>query len=189
MFDENVEIDGDNNITEFVRRGYQHQIQCMVIYLSSRFHRLLCEQNEQLWWNKLYSKNLNGLAIYVKNTLACQKRVIYENEAEEILLRWESIICNSRVYLDRYGKKFDDNFEAIAKNNLARYALWKSYLLAKKFPETRQKETEDCFLLSAVISPQIIEENVYKNMERYIIGRDKSVVDYLNNYFASNGMN
>lgn len=188
LFNEDCAIDGSRDITKFISRGYRHQVQCMVSGFSDIFKRFNCESNELRWWNKLYARGLDRWVLYIKKPLACQKKVFYEDELDEILLRWESIIAHLRGYLAKFGKIFDDGFEKKAKSNLAKYALWRSYLLASG-ENPSYKVAEDCFLLSSVISPSIKESELYKNMELYVIRHDLKISSYLEKYFSTHGMN
>lgn len=189
LFTEDCKIDGSRDITKFISGGYRHQVQCMVPTFSDIFKRFNCESNELQWWNKLYLRGLDQWVLYVKQPLSCSKKVFYEDELDEILLRWESIITNLRSYLAKYGKIYDDGFEKKAKSNLAEYALWRSYILASGENSSLYKIAEDCFRLSGVISPNVMEGELYKNMELYVMHHDLKISSYLEKYFSTHGMN
>ncbi len=189
LFEKDRVINGSHELTEFGRRGYRHQIQCMVRGFQRMLKRFSGEQNEQRWWNKLYIQNIDQLSLYIRQPLACQKNVTYEDEREEVLLRWESIVANLRGYAAKYEKTFDEDFESIAKNTQAEYALWRSWLLRQKNDDARKKEMEDCFLLSGCIAPSIMETELYIKMEQYIMKEDLSMAGWLGDYFATHGMN
>ena len=192
LFEKDCIIDGSKNITLFSDRGYRHQIQCLLPMFqsySNGLKRFYGEMNEQRWWNKLYLRNIGRKSIYLRKPLSCQKPVLYDDESEEILYRWESIITNLRHYAAKNGEIFDTRFEESAKKNLSEYALWRGYLLLQQHNNKCQKEATDCILLSGIIFPKIKENDLYLELSGLAAGEDNVNKGYLDKYFESHGMN
>jgi len=185
LFQEDCFIDGKNDMSEYVKRGYRHQVQC----LSSRnffkgSFRAYGEMNEQRWWNKCGRMNINKTSYYIKEPLACLKPVKYDDELEEILFRWESIILQIASYEVAYHEVFDNDYIEKGSKNLAQYALWRSFLLA----DTDTKMAEDCRLISAVIDSEIEKTEVYDITQRYLEKHGSKERVFLKQYYEAHGM-
>ncbi|MDE7061852.1 MAG: glycosyltransferase family 2 protein [Lachnospiraceae bacterium] len=143
---------------EYTCRGYHHQIITLSPFLFAKERRDGAEMNEQRWWNKCSMLCGQHNTLYISARIGRVKRIQYEDEVEELLLRWESVIAQIR------GRKLDETFKDQSMDNLARYALWRSFELYEKRGSDRA--AEDCFLLSSLISPDIVEQEQYQNIQK-----------------------
>lgn len=180
LFSEDRIIDGSKECRQYIERGYKHQIFGMKYSFMDGYYRSYGESNEARWWNKCAREGNERFVIYIKEPLAAVNEIVYEDELEEILLRWESIIVQIRIYISKFGKVFDEEFEALGKKNLAQYALWRSFLL---YQMDKKKEAEDCMLIAAVIDSSVLSTEVYGKLERCILEADKECIEYLKQYF------
>lgn len=169
LFEKERVIDGKTEMTEYVKRGYQHQIFEMKLGFSVK-RKASKAVNEQRFWNKAANSNNENCAIYLPEVLACTKEVVYEDELEEILYRWEWILSMIRFYETKFGHVFDTEYEVVAKKNLSIYALWRSYCLYKR--GAPKKDAEDCFMASALIDPKIRQTDIYEWTRLLIEGKD-----------------
>ena len=188
LFNQDCIIDGCRDMKLYVDRGYRHQVQCMGHKLEEQLYYDCGEKNEQRWWNKCADLNIEKTAAYIKEPLACHKCVEYENELEDILLRWNALIINCKFYKQGFGKAFDEDFERLSKKNLAKYAIWRSYLLSLRGPDF-QEDAENCLLISGIINPEIKGEKIYKQMERWLYEKENKYKKELKCYFEQHGMN
>ncbi len=175
-------IDGTTEIVDYVKREYKHQIFEIGLSFYSGRNRSIGEMNEKRFWNKSAKKCIERNTIYLREALVCTRQILYDNEFEEILLRWESIISTPRFFINRFGDMFSDDYEQLAKNNLAEYALWRSWILYSN--KERRKEMEDCFLISSVISPQIECSEIHQLLKNLLFNNDISVVDTVRKHFT-----
>lgn len=141
-----------NRYMEYVNKGYDHQVQCITTYISDELLRSASEYNEQRWWNKMYWVVKDKDVLYIGEPLVCQKRVRYEDETEEILLRWESIISRNRLFESMYGVKLAEQYIATSLDAVARYALWRAEELTR---ENEIVQAENCRMLAGIISEGI----------------------------------
>lgn len=147
---------------EYISRGYDHQIITMSPFLFEKEHRDGAEMNEQRWWNKCSRLCGQRNVLYISKPVGRIKRVRYEDDAEEILLRWESVIAQIR------RGRLDESCREESMENLARYALWRSVELYQE--EGACRKAEDCFLLSSLIWPDIMVQEQYQSLERLLNG-------------------
>jgi len=180
LFSEDRIIDGSKECRKYIERGYNHQIFGMKYNFTAGYYRAYGETNESRWWNKCARVGNEQMVIYLNEPLAAVNEIVYEDELEEILLRWESIIVQIRIYVSKFGKNFDDEFEMVGKKNLAQYALWRGFLL---YQSGKKKEAEDCMLISAVIDSSVLTTEVYGKLERCISEDNKECTEYLKTYF------
>lgn len=162
MFAQSRILLADNAMDEYTCRGYDHQIIMLSSFLFINRHRDAVEMNEQRWWNKCSKLCGQRNTLYVSKPIGCVKRIQYEDEVEEILLRWESLIAQIR------RKKLDETLKNASVSNLSQYALWRSMELYEK--KGFDMETEDCFLLASLICPDIVELEQYQNIKRLLYG-------------------
>ncbi len=186
LFEEDRIIDGNYELRDYICRGFQHQIQCMVYVFGAGLVRQVGQSNEQRWWNKWAAAGNENIVVYIKEPLACQRRMKYADELEEILLRWEWIITIIRTQEARFGTFQDDSFYRDSRHNNALYAIWRSYLLTGC---GKMKDAEDCLLISGVLDQTVEEEEVYKRMSRYLADSSAEDRAFLDRYFEINGWN
>ena len=181
LFSEDCVIDGSREVREYVKRGYKHQIFQVTLALNIVRRKSGYETNEGRCFNKLANRCLDRMAVYVREPLVCTKRIVYEDELQEILYRWEAAISMERYYSNSRGHSFDENFVQLASENLAEYALWRSFCLYQKKGDF--KAAEDCFLISKVISAGVEKKEVYQNMKRLLAEKDSAIEKALEQYF------
>ncbi len=182
LYKEDRVIDGSTAFNDYVMREYKHQIFEVVISFNHGRYKANGEINEKRFWNKAARNGLGKNIIYLKESLICTRQIFYEDEFEEVLHRWESLISLPRVYTNKFGNIFNDEYEKLAGYNLAEYALWRSWILYKD--KERRKEMEDCFLIASVICLHIECSEIYQLLKNLIFNNDISVIDKINNYFS-----
>ena len=182
LYPEDRVIDGTVEINDYIKHEYKHQIFEMVLFFGNKKYKANGEINEQRFWNKAARFNLERNAVYLNEALICTKAVVYKDEFEEILFRWEAIISTTRFYTSAIGHGFSDDFEMLAKQNLSYYALWRSWLLYQR--SGCQKETENCFLIAGVIDSKVEDTEIYGWLKKLIFEKDKTVLPQVNKYFA-----
>ena len=165
LFSDNRLIDGKHEMSQYVSREFKHEVFCMGYGFSGQRYRAAGECNEQRWWNKCARANNEQNVVYIKEPVAALNIIRYQDELEEILLRWESLIVQVRIFESKFGRSFDDKFEQLGRKNLAKYAIWRSYLLYK---DGKSKEAEDCLLISGVVDSDIVKENIYNYMQQLV---------------------
>lgn len=183
LFEKDRIINGREEMNEYIKRGYMHQIFHMGGNFAATRYKASSEQNERRLWNKLAREAQDHNVLYIKDTLACTKAVVYSDEFKEILYRWEAIISIVRFYTSKFGHGFNDDFEKFAYRNLAEYALWRSFLLYQR--GVRTKEMEDCFLISSVIDEEIIYKESYQHMHALIIKGEGQELNWIKQYYEN----
>jgi glycosyltransferase involved in cell wall biosynthesis len=184
LFSGDCLIDGRENLDEYVKRGYMHQIFQMTVDVpvqTGNRHRLFYYTYEGRCWNKLVNENKERYAIYVQEPMACTKRIDYEDELQEILFRWENIVMIVQYFSYRYGESLDEGFIRAATENMAEYALWRSFCLYQK--DGNRKDIEDCFLISRVIAPSIQEKEIHRMMHGLIEEKNPKMETEIEEYF------
>lgn len=185
LFSKDRIIDGSKELSAYIKSGYKHQIFQMTPGLSGGRYKANYENNEGRCWNKLARRNNERMAVYIKEPLVCTKRISYEDELQEILYRWEASISIVRFYSNKYGCAYDDEFVRLANENLAEYALWRSFCLYQK--GAGGKEMEDCFLIAGVIASSVKEKEIYKKMARLVMEKDSRDEAFIEEYFCEQG--
>ncbi|WP_022761360.1 hypothetical protein [Butyrivibrio sp. AD3002] len=185
LYDTDCIIDGNVDVSDYIKRGFRHQIQIMGNPLGKDLYRSNGMTNERRWWNKCAYTNNERYACYIREPLAGLKPVIYEDELEEILLRWESIIIQVRTYETQYGRAFDKDFSELGFRNLADYAVWRSFILLDK----DRKASEDCYLVAKVIAPRITDTALWEKISLVQYKNDVEAKEYLTDYYDRNGWN
>ncbi len=177
LFSHDCVIDGEKDICEYIKRGYKHQIFSMTQSFYMARDVECYERNEGRCWNKLVHRNCGKMAVYIEKPLVCTKRIIYEDELEEILHIWENFLA-----LEQCTKwNMDKNFIPYASENLSEYALWRSFCLYQS--GTDEKAMQDCFMISRVISPGIEEREIYQKMKQLVLEGDIQQEKIVEQYF------
>lgn len=175
-------IDGRTEMVEYVNKGYQHQIFAVRTGYGSGRYKANGEANESRFWNKCARCNNEQYAVYMPDVLVCTKERQYTDELEEILHRWEAIISMIRFYESKYAKAFDPKYAEKSKENLAKYALWRSFKQYNR--EGGHKDAEDCYMIAKVIMPEIERTELYEKMGRLIKEQDQSLLKELDIFFS-----
>lgn len=183
LFEKDRVIDGNTEIKEFLQKDrYRHQIFQTMMWAAGKRNKEQYERDEGRWLSKLARISIEKKIFYIKEALVCTKRIEYKDELQEILYRWESVICMKRAYESKYGCEFDKDFEKIANENLAEYALWRCYVQYQR--KKSSKEIEDCFLISGIIADTIKETKIYKDMYELIINKCVEKEDEIGDYYS-----
>lgn len=177
-------IDGKTEMTEYMNKGYQHQIFEMRSGFGTGKYKANGENNEGRYWNKAARANHEMYAIYLPDVLVCTKEINYKDELEEILHRWEAIISMIRFYESKYGQAFDTAYASAAKRNVAEYALWRCYKLYCN--GGRKKDIEDCFMISGIIQAEICETDIYRKLKSLLQGEEQ-ILPEIREYFEAAG--
>ena len=181
MRKEDCIIDGSTELSDFVSRGYNHHIIQMVqVFLPGRYKGNQ-GVNEGRCWSKLARGNQERNVFYISEPMACVKEIAYDDELEEILNRWESYISIIRFFVSSHGYSFDENFENVAKKNLAFYALWRSFVLYQR--DADLLDIENCFLIASVIDEGIKDSKLYKQLETLYENPDSMLEKQIQEYF------
>lgn len=177
--DEHI-INGKNEYMEYFTRGNLHNIMCFGGKIRVRHHRCYGMQNERVWWSKGYLAGFRRNVIYIPKRLACIKERFYEDELQEILLRWEGLILFRRNCATNFKFQIEYAQLLVMEENLSKYALWRSFLMMKQGNLLQAKE---CFQISGVIFYQIKECEVYRWLEEWIMGGNPAQIDKVEAYF------
>lgn len=146
-------------LERYQEHTYQRNVICFGGKLEDRRHRMFSAANERIWYSKVMITSAGECMVYVPERLACIKERFYEDELEEILLRWESLLYFTREQKERQGK-IDINRKN-AEKELALYSLWRSLLLKGKHSN---RQAEECYQVAAVIYPEIEKMKLYEQM-------------------------
>lgn len=151
-------IKGETELSEYVTIGYKQNIVCLggeILKQKSRIHTL---KNERIWWSNLLPAGMERNIVYIPEHLACIRERYYDDELEQILLRWELSIISLRSFDAKHEKSLGLTLASKAENSISKYAIWRSFLLWKKQDE---KQAKECFEIASVINPEIKNEDVY----------------------------
>lgn len=184
IYDSDRIIDGVRDFNDYVGRGYTHQIFEMGYPFGCGRYKANYENNEQRFWNKVARRNFERNVIYIKEPLMLSNEVYYENELEEIVYRWESIISICRFNFSNNSDEDNADFEKLAFKNLAMYALWRSYLLSRCNGDI--KSMEDCFLIASVIYSDITKEDIYQKLQSLIMDKQDTNIEEIDEFFNRN---
>lgn len=176
LFSADRMIDGSREINEYLKRGYKHQI--FQVTLDFEIGRRSYKFNEGRCWNKIALNNYERMAFYIQEPLICTKRITYKDEFQEILFRWEIYIAIS--YISQGKRSLTDSLQSV-NENLAEYALWRSFCLYQN--KADRKEIEDCFFISRVIASGIEEKKIYQDMKKLVIDKNSTVEKSIEQYF------
>lgn len=182
LYKEEKMLDGGEDYWEFVSKGYQHNIMCFGGEISRGNHRIWGERNNRTWWNKCAFLNFEKNVVYLPEHLGCVRECFYEDELQEVLLRWESLLMFRRFYESKRKLQLQMNDLENAECNVAHYALWRSFLMMDKGDVGQAKS---CFLISGVICPDIKKHRIYMLLEHYTMKNDQSDYAEIREYFET----
>jgi glycosyltransferase involved in cell wall biosynthesis len=181
LYNDDCIINGELNLKEYLTHGERHSILCFGGGISEGKNMQARISNDRRHWIKCINLNINARCIYLSKALACVRERAYEDEVEEILLRWAMNISIMRGYAAKYGRCINDDFERLSQMNMASYALWRSYVTRKK---GLFKAAEDCYLLAEVIHPGIVKEEIWERMTRYLSNQDDDSEQWLEHHYS-----
>ena len=143
-------------------------------------HRNSKMENERCFFYKSQIIALELPMIYIPEVLICLKERIYDNEFEEILLRWESIIRLDLTYSSKFKTKIDSAYIEKALLSLAYYCLWRS---CKRYHDLDQEQLENCVYIAELISPEITDTPEYKDIFQLVVKKESSLYNKCCDYF------
>lgn len=167
---------------EYVKKGYQHAVMTFGRPYSGGRDKPSTLVNLDFWWNRLAYLGFGSNILYINEPLGCLKAREPEDEPDDILFTFEQGLTMFRM-IKELPDSFvaHDNFESAGRNSLAKFALWRSFLL---YGQGKPKDAEDCFLLARIIHPAIEEEKCYRQMERLITQHDSETIQWLEEFFS-----
>ena len=180
LLDSRQIINGNRDLILYSEKGYMHNIMCFGGPIFVERHRRSGYNNERVWWSKCQNIGFERNVIYIPDYLSCIKERYYDDEVEEILIRWEYQIIFEREVEVKKDKKIDKSVLVTGHRSLANYSLWRSFLL-KKSEEIKQ--SKDCFLLAKVIYPSIEEQPIYKLLYELIMEDKEENIKQVEEYF------
>lgn len=182
LYEQERIIDGKKEYMQYVSKGYQRNIMCFGGDIIVGSYRIFGGRNERTWWNKSLEANFERNAVYIPEHLGCLAERFYDDELQEILLRWESVLVFCRVYEGKFGKKLPEETSKENESNLAHYAMWRSFLMAER---DDMRQAEACMLIAGVILPDVKLTKIYSDLERYIVLNDQSYYAQIKEFFDS----
>ena len=183
LFEKDCIIDGNSELKLFIQKDrYRHQIFQTKLRSEGKRNKAQYEEDESRCLSKLARISMGKRVLYIKEALVCTKRIEYKDELQEILYRWESIVCMIRAYESKFACEFDGDFARLANENLAEYALWRSFAQYQK--KKKSKDIEDCFLIAGVIADSIKETKIYKDMYELIINKCEEKEHEIESYYS-----
>jgi glycosyltransferase involved in cell wall biosynthesis len=164
LFKKQFVLMGQNNAYEYLTRGYKHKVICFGTTGTGgrRYsHHVVNDLNA---WNKQYYANKDRRVIYINKSLACLR----EDDVfsfENLLWLYACLLSDFRYYEIFFEKALVPAQVEASYKNLAFDAFWRCYnnLLTGNI-----KEAEDCFMLSEVIYPGIVETARYQSLKKCI---------------------
>jgi glycosyltransferase involved in cell wall biosynthesis len=167
---------------EYAQRGYKHAVLTYGLGYSTDYSKGDTRYNQRYIWNHLISFGLYINTLYINESLGCFKERIYSDELDELLNFFETGLSCFRMAREAPDAHvIDGDFELGYRQQLARYALWRAWLL---YGRQRIKEAEDCFLFAGVIWPGIYNEECWRAMERLVEHGEESAQIWLEAYFC-----
>lgn len=167
---------------EYVRKGWRHAILPFGRFYSPGRDKPGTLFNLDFWWCRLAYAGFENNVLYSNEPLACLKIREPEDELDDVLFAFEQALTMFRMIKEMPDNFIaSDDFERFCRLHLARYAVWRSFVLHAR---ERHKDAEDCFLLARIICPAITEEECWPYMERLLEHGDESGIARLSAYFA-----
>lgn len=162
---------------EFIRHGYRH---CVFTYgraYSNFKTKIYTQTNQRVWWNQVAYQDMVEYTVYLDKPLGCLRERWYPDELDELVFRFEQGLTCFRM-----GKELpevhvqDDSFEKNYRLQLAKYALWRAWLL---YGRGERKIAEDCALFSLVILPPMEDDKIFRSTMKLIADGDEVSASWL----------
>ena len=167
---------------EYVRHGYRHQILLYNFPLSCQTDKIGVYLNSHVYWNDLAYAGLFCNIGYIPRPAACVREYAPLDELDNLLFRFEvGLTCFRMGGEVAEGHVLGAGYESLYRHNLARYALWRSWL-AQKRGEART--AEDCFVFARVIDARMAENDAWHRMERWLANAGEEDGAWLEAWFA-----
>jgi hypothetical protein len=168
-----------------VKKGYRHAVLPFGRHYSIRRDKVSTLKNHDARWNTLAYAGFYADVLYIDEPLGCLRAWEPDDELDEILFSFEQILTMCRATRELPDTHVADaRFEPACRAQLAKYALWRAFLLYEK---GLNKEAEDCFLMARIISPPIAggeEEECRRRMETLLETGDASAKLWLAAHFS-----
>ena len=150
---------------QILSHGFMNQMMVAGAGFSGSYQMAQSVANERIWWNKIYSSFGIQNFVYTPVKLGCMRDTVYEDEIDEILLRWNHLIGHIRINQSQKRVNFDDEDGEIAAKQLAYYSLWRSFLL---WDMKKKKEAQDCVLLAGMIHKNVMNSTIYSEIRELV---------------------
>jgi hypothetical protein len=168
--------------SEYACRGYKHAVLTYGLGYSTSYAKGDTRYNQRYVWNHLISLGMVTNTVYIPEVLGCLKERLHADELDELLFLFEmGLSCFRMAQEAPDANVVDERFEPGFRAQLARYALWRAWLL---HGGQRHKEAEDCLLFAGVIRPDICREACWRAMERLLEKNGESDRVWLEDYFS-----
>ena len=167
---------------EYAKRGYKHAVVTYGRGYSTAYVKGQTQHNQRHIWNHLAYLGMNTNTVYINEALGCLRERLYADELDEILFLFEmGLTCFRMAKELPEAYVTDEHFEADFRSQLARYALWRAFLL---YGRQRLKEAEDCFLFAGIIWPGMYDEECWRTLERLLEHSEEAAQLWLEAYFS-----
>lgn len=170
-----------NDSSHYVNKGYRRQIlRYGPLYVG--IDKVGTYDSYVRHWHQLgYSGMLNN-TLYLPDKLGRQRRLDPPDELDDLLFRFETALTCFRMSRESPTTHVaGPDFEVAFRENLGKYALWRAMLSGQG---GASKAAEDCFLMAAVIDPEIKKSEGWRRMERWLTSAGEQDAAWLENWFA-----
>lgn len=167
---------------EYLRTGYRHQVFTFGPSYYPVKDKIRTQLNQRTWWNSLAPLGMGLNVFYTNEPLVCLMEPNYDDELDELLLRLEmcySYVRGATTTPEAYV--INEEFEPSYRRQLARYALWRSWLL---YGQKKIRQAEDCHLFSQVIYLPIEQTECFARTEQLIMEGNPNAGKWLDEYYA-----
>lgn len=168
---------------EYLRHGYRHQVMLYNVPISRAADKIGTYANHLVHWNQLSHAGLYNSFAYIPRPVACVREFTPPDELDDLLFRFEVGLTSFRMGRENPASHvLGDHYEQSFRQHLAKYALWRAWLLQAK---GQTKIAEDCFILARVIEPRMAENEGWLCMERYLDNGGAKDRAWLEAWFAA----
>ncbi len=167
---------------EFARHGYRHALLTYGLQFSALRDKVQTQLNQRFWWNSMMGLGAWVNIAYTNQPLACLRERNHDDELDELVLKLELCISFLRASRDTPDSTvLDKNFESSYRSQLARFALWRAWLLYRR---DEFKQAEDCYLFSLVIHPPTEKYTFFTQTQKLIEEKSETAAAWLENYYS-----
>lgn len=166
---------------EFVRHGYRHAVFSYGYDYSCGKDKVQTQLNQRFWWNSLIGLGAWVDAVYVNQPVACLRERFHDDELGELVLKLEMCLSFLRASRDVPETTIlDKDFESKYRVLLARFALWRAWLLHGR---GEFKQAEDCYLFSPVIHAPIEKDDCFAWTRKLVEEGSEAAAAWLEEYY------
>lgn len=167
---------------EYVGHGYRHQILLYNFPLSWQADKIGVYVNHHVYWNDLAYAGLFRDISYIQRPAACVCEYAPPDEMDNLLFRFEvGLTCFRMGGEVAEGHVLGAGYESLYRHNLAKYALWRSWLAQKR---GENHTAEDCFVFARVIDARMAGNDGWRRMERWLADGGEEDGAWLESWFA-----